>query len=255
MIDTHVHLYDQVFNADRHEVVSRAREAGVRCSILPAIDKSTYQAQQDCLKQYPDFCHKAAGLHPTAVREDYREELGFAFHNTGGAVAIGEIGLDAYWSRDFLELQILAFEEQIGWARDLDLPLIIHSRSSFPELLRSLKRCSSPYMRGVLHAWSGSGEIFREANRYGRFMMGIGGVVTFRNARLAETVRNTDLTDIVLETDAPWLSPVPFRGKRNESSYLTYIAEKIAQEKQISMEKVVSQTTQNALSLFFNKKT
>jgi len=251
MIDTHVHLYDQAFDTDRDLVVERAKNTGVRHCILPAIDKSSFRAQQECLARYPWFCHKASGLHPTSVNTDFRKELDFAYSNLEGAVAIGEVGLDGYWSREFMEEQILALEEQVQWAREKDLPLIIHSRSSFPELLSTLKKCRYPGMRGILHAWSGSAEVFREANRYGHFLMGIGGVITYSNARLAGVVQEFDLAQIVLETDAPWLSPVPFRGNRNESAYLKYIAEKLAQLKDVSAEKVVGQTTQNALSLFF----
>lgn len=254
MIDTHVHLYDQAFDPDRDQVVQRAKEAGVSRCILPAISMSSFKAQADCLERYPEFCYKAMGLHPTSVDGNYRKELDFAYENIQNAVAIGEVGLDAYWSDEYMKQQVIVFEEQILWARDLDLPLIIHSRSSFPELLNSLKKCRFPGMRGVLHAWSGSVEIFREANRYGHFLMGIGGVITFHNARLADVVKNTDLSFLVLETDAPWLSPVPFRGKRNESSYLSYIAEKISLIKGLSLDSIVDQTTQNALSLFFNTK-
>jgi len=253
MIDTHVHLYDSAFDPDRDQVVERAKNAGVTHCILPAIDKSTSAAMQACLERYPGFCHKASGLHPTSVGTDYGLELDHAYSKMSGAVAIGEIGLDFYWSREFAGEQITAFEQQLEWARDLDLPVIIHSRSAFPELLASLKKCAFPGMRGVLHAWSGSLEVFKQACRAGDFLMGIGGVVTFKNARLAEIVSATALERIVLETDAPWLTPVPYRGKRNESAYLTFIAGKIAHIKDISNEKVIGQTTQNALSLFFLK--
>ncbi len=253
MIDTHVHLYDSAFNPDRDQVVERAKNAGVTHCILPAINKSTYAAMQECLKKYPGFCHKASGLHPTSVKADFRQELDHAYSTMAGAVAVGEIGLDFYWSREYEREQINAFEQQLEWARDLDLPVIIHSRSAFPELLASLKKCTYPCMRGILHAWSGSREVFEQACRGGYFFMGIGGVVTFKNARLAETVRETDLKSIVLETDAPWLTPVPYRGKRNESAYLTFITRKISLLKDVSIEKVIGQTTQNALSLFFKK--
>jgi TatD DNase family protein len=253
MIDTHVHLYDSAFDPDRDQVVERAKKAGVTHCILPAIDKSTYTALHECLERYPGFCHKASGLHPTSVGADYDLELGHAYSKMSGSVAIGEIGLDFYWSHEYAGEQITAFEQQLEWARDLDLPVIIHSRSAFPELLASLKKCAFPAIRGVLHAWSGSREVFEQACRSGDFYMGIGGVVTFKNARLAEIVRETDLERIVLETDAPWLTPSPYRGKRNESAYLTFIAQKIAQIKDISIEKVIGQTTQNALSLFFEK--
>jgi len=253
MIDTHVHLYDSAFDPDRDQVVERAKKAGITHCILPAIDKSTYGAMQECLETYPGFCYKASGLHPTSVNADYNLELGFAYSKMTDAVAIGEIGLDFYRSREYTGEQISAFEQQLEWARDLDLPVIIHSRSAFPELLASLKKCAFPGMRGVLHAWSGSREVFDQAGRYGDFFMGIGGVVTLKNARLGEIVRKTGLDRIVLETDAPWLTPVPYRGKRNESSYLTYIAQKIALLKDISPDQVIGQTTENALSLFFGK--
>ncbi|HOO42134.1 MAG TPA: TatD family hydrolase [Bacteroidales bacterium] len=251
MIDTHVHLYDSAFDPDREQVVERAKNAGVTHCILPAIDKSTYPAMQECLEKYPGFCYKAMGLHPTSVGADHDTELGFAYSKMADAVAIGEIGLDFYWSREHVQEQIRAFEQQLEWARDLDLPVIIHSRSAFPELLASLKKCAFPGIRGVLHAWSGSREIFEQACRTGDFFMGIGGVVTFKNARLASVVKETGLERIVLETDAPWLTPSPYRGKRNESAYLSFIAQKIADLKDISLEKVMDQTTQNALSLFF----
>ncbi|NLA15584.1 MAG: TatD family hydrolase [Bacteroidales bacterium] len=253
MIDTHVHLYDQAYDKDRDRVVARAKEAGVTRCILPAIERSTYKAMEACLKSYPNWTFKAMGVHPGSIGSNYKEELDFARTHVNKAVAIGEVGLDFYRSREFQKEQIVALEEQIQWAKELDLPLIIHSRSAFPELLQTFKKCSHPNMRGILHAWSGGVEVFREANRYGHFYMGIGGVLTFRNARLAEVVKETQLNQIVLETDAPWLSPEPFRGKRNESAYLVYIADRLAQVKGTNKEYVVAVTTQNALSLFFTK--
>ncbi len=250
MIDTHTHLYDQAFDPDREEVAARAREAGVSACILPAIDQSTWEAQQACARLFPGFCHSASGLHPTSVNENYRRELDFAWQTLPDAVAVGEIGLDAYWSREFLKEQTEVFEEQLSWAIQKDLPVIIHSRSAFPELLESLRRTSSAGLRGILHAWSGSMEIYTEANRYGHFLMGVGGVVTYKNAHLVNVLQKVPLTEIVLETDAPWLTPAPFRGRRNESSYLKYILAKVAEIKGLSAEETDHQTTRNALSLF-----
>ncbi|MDD2642572.1 MAG: TatD family hydrolase [Bacteroidales bacterium] len=250
MIDTHTHLYDQAFDPDRAEVVARARAAGVSACILPAIDQSTWQAQQACSGFFSGFCHSASGLHPTSVNENFREELDFARQTLPGAVAVGEIGIDAYWSREFLKEQVEVFEEQLSWAAEKDLPVIIHCRSAFPELLESLRRTRSSGLRGILHAWSGSTEVFTEANRYGHFLMGIGGVITYKNTHLVNVLQKTSLTEIVLETDAPWLTPSPFRGHRNESSYLTYILAKVAEIKGLSPEETDSRTTQNALSLF-----
>lgn len=253
MIDTHVHLYDQAYDADRDKVVARAKEAGVSRCILPAIDQDTYHAMEACLKSYPGWCYKTTGVHPGSVDGEYKAALDFARSHTADAIAIGEVGLDFYRSEEYKKEQITALEEQIQWAKELNLPLIIHSRSAFPELLATLKKCSFPGMRGTLHAWSGGKDIFTEANRYGRFYMGIGGVLTFKNARLAAVVKETNLNQIVLETDAPWLAPEPFRGKRNESAYLVHIVEKLAEIKNTDKKQIVAVTTQNALSLFFSK--
>ena len=255
MIDTHVHLYDQAYNQDRDQVVVRAQEAGVARCILPAIDKNSYPAMEACLQAYPHFCYKAIGVHPGSIDKNYKTELDFAFSKKKDAVAVGEIGLDFYRSQEFKKEQITVLEEQLEWAKEWDLPVIIHSRSSFPELLDTFKRCRFPNMRGILHAWSAGVEVFQEANKYGTFYMGIGGVLTFKNARLAHVVEKTPLSDIVLETDAPWLAPDPYRGKRNESAYLVHIVKKMAAIKEISLHEIVSVTTQNALSLLFNKET
>ncbi len=269
MIDTHSHLYDAAFDPDRDGVVKNARAAGVTGCILPAIEQETVQAQRDCAALYPDFCRIGVGLHPTSVQKDtFLAELDvveaqlrrFAVPETQNAlkqadrwqkpVAIGEIGLDAYWSRENFDLQLQVFEQQLQWASAYGLPVIIHARACFPELMDCLKRNRSLGLRGSLHAWSGSRELFAQANRYGEFKMGIGGVLTYKNAHLAEVVRDTELSEILLETDAPWLAPVPWRGQRNQSAYVRIVAKKIAEIKEISFEEVDRQTTQNALSLF-----
>lgn len=280
MIDTHFHLYDEAFDPDRDQVVERARQSGVTQCILPAIEKANVQAQWDCAAHYAPFCRIAVGLHPTSVLKDtFMAELDLvesqlrqgavARSGTGATtthivtasapasadlwkipVAIGEIGLDAYWSRDCFEQQITVFEQQLQWASFYNLPVIIHARACFPELMDCLQRMRSLNLRGTLHAWSGSLELFTQANRYGDFKMGVGGVLTYKNSKLVEVVRQTPLSEIILETDAPWLTPVPWRGQRNESAYVRLVAEKIAQIKEIPLEEVDRQTTQNALSLF-----
>lgn len=260
MIDTHQHLYDTAFDDDRDDVVARAQSVGVTKCLLPGIDQSTFEAQQACALRYPDFCRIAVGLHPTSVNESFQAELDFARTSLETClaasasvlhpVAIGEIGLDTYWSDTFLPQQIAVFDEQVQWAARYGLPIIIHVRSCLPTLLDSLKRNRALGLRGVLHAWSGSVDVYREANKYGSFKIGIGGVLTYKNARVAESVKEIPLSDILLETDAPWLTPVPFRGKRNECAYVAYVMRQLAAIKGIEEDEVCAQTTQNALSLF-----
>ena len=196
----------------------------------------------------------ATGLHPTSVREDWKKELGFVENrlSEGGWAAIGEIGLDRHWSDTFFREQTEAFRIQMLWAAEAGLPVIIHVREAHDtlfDILDSLQEKGVP-MRGVMHAFSGSLETYRRIKSYGGFKVGIGGVVTYRNAGIAVTVKDIPIEDIVLETDSPWLTPVPFRGKRNESAYLRIIAERLADIKGLTMEEVDRVTTDNAKSLF-----
>ena len=191
-------------------------------------------------------------MHPTSVKENWKKELEFIIEESSKSnyVAIGEIGIDAYWSKEFIEQQIFVFEEQLKVASRLGLPVIIHSRDATYIILESLARCKHLNIRGVFHAFSGSYQTYQEILKLGNFMVGIGGVVTFKNSKLQEVVEKIDLNNILLETDAPWLTPAPFRGKRNEPAYLEHIASKIALIKNLSEDEVAIRTTENAKKLF-----
>ena len=253
-IDTHLHLYDEAYDVDFNEVLERMKSAGVVKCVLPAIDSTTYNRQLECAIKCAGYAYEAMGVHPTSVKENFRSELDFAlgklYDKSNSYVAVGEIGLDGYWSKEFMTEQIAAFKEQVVAASELDLPIIIHLREATEELFKALDELKGIKQRGVLHAFSGSSELYERISKYGDYSVGIGGVVTFKNASVAESLTRIPLERVVLETDAPWLTPAPFRGKRNESSYLTYIADKIAQIKEIEIDKVSEITTKNALSLF-----
>ena len=254
MIDTHTHLYDEAFADDFTEAVERAVRSGVEHLIFPGIDSSVHDRMMECASMTGGKAGTATGLHPTSVREDWKKELGFVENrlSEGGWAAIGEIGLDRHWSDTFFREQTEAFRIQMLWAAEAGLPVIIHVREAHDtlfEILDSLQEKGVP-MRGVMHAFSGSLETYRRIKSYGGFKVGIGGVVTYRNAGIAVTVKDIPLEDIVLETDSPWLTPVPFRGKRNESAYLRIIAERLADIKGLTMEEVDRVTTDNAKSLF-----
>ena len=254
MIDTHTHLYDEAFADDFTEAVERAARSGVEHLIFPGIDSSVHDRMMECASMTGGKAGTATGLHPTSVREDWKKELGFVENrlSEGGWAAIGEIGLDRHWSDTFFREQTEAFRIQMLWAAEAGLPVIIHVREAHDtlfDILDSLQEKGVP-MRGVMHAFSGSLETYRRIKSYGGFKVGIGGVVTYRNAGIAVTVKDIPLEDIVLETDSPWLTPVPFRGKRNESAYLRIIAERLADIKGLTMEEVDRVTTDNAKSLF-----
>lgn len=253
-IDTHLHLYDEAYDADFNEVLERMKSAGVIKCILPAIDSTVYSRQSKCAAKCAGYAYEAMGVHPTSIKEDYKDELEFAltklYDKSNNYVAVGEIGLDGYWSKEFINEQVTSFKEQVVAASELDLPIIIHLREATEELFAALDELKGIKQRGVLHAFSGSSEIYERISKYGDYSVGIGGVVTFKNASVAESLTRIPLERVVLETDAPWLTPAPFRGKRNESSYLAYIADKIAQIKGVDIDKVSEITTKNALSLF-----
>jgi TatD DNase family protein len=252
LIDTHVHLAVDDFAHDLPEVLERAQAAGVRKFIIPGVDRTSYFPMMEVVRRYPGKCFPAIGLHPIDVFADWREELNFVEEQLSkhAFTAIGETGMDLYHNKQHVAEQRLAFEAQINLALRYDLPLIIHSRDAFDELFAVLDKFKGKALRGVFHAFSGSIEVFRRTRKYGDFKMGIGGVVTFKNAGLANVVKNSDLSDIIVETDAPWLSPVPFRGQRNESAHLSYIVAKIAELKGCSREEVEETTTRTALSIF-----
>ena len=251
-IDTHAHLYDESFDGDFEEVVGKIKRDGVIKCIFPAIDSTTFQRQEDAAAKCGDFVSQAIGLHPTSVGANWKEELDFVFDKVdeGNYVAIGEIGLDGYWSREFMDRQKEVFREQLKLAYRLGLPVIIHVREAAEETFQVLDSLGDEIPKGVFHAFSGSVETWERIRRYGKFMVGIGGVVTYKNAGVARTVEQIPLEDILLETDCPYLTPVPFRGRRNDSGNLVYIAEKIAQIKECSLEEVANVTTENAKRMF-----
>lgn len=255
-VDTHTHLYDEAFAADADAALERAFSAGVERLIFPGIDSSTYKAQMALSGKYPSNVFNAMGLHPTSISDNWRDELQFvmdAFASDRqperGFVAVGEIGLDGYWSKTFMEQQKEAFDAQLELASRLNLPVIIHQRDALEHTFDILERWKGR-VRGLFHAFTGSAETYERIKRLGNFKVGIGGVVTFKNASIAKVVEEIELADILLETDSPWLTPAPYRGKRNESSYIPIIAEKIAQIKGIGIEQVAEATTANAEEFF-----
>ncbi|MBQ7253261.1 MAG: TatD family hydrolase [Bacteroidales bacterium] len=251
MIDTHSHIYDEAYKEDFEEMVSRAREAGVERLVMPGIDSCCHDAMVACADALPGFAYPAIGLHPTEIRENWREELQFVFDHFDDRpwVAIGEIGMDLYWSKEYQKEQMEVFCAQLSLAAEKDLPVIIHAREATEEIFECLRRVAKP-LRGSFHAFTGSYETYRRIKAAGDFYVGIGGVVTFKNAHIAQAVERIPLEDILLETDAPYLTPVPYRGKRNESAYIRYVAEKIAAVKGIAFDVVDKVTTENAADLF-----
>lgn len=250
LIDSHTHLYLKEFDDDRASMLSSAAQAGVGQLLLPAIDAETHDAMIAMEQQYTQ-CKAMMGVHPCSVKADYHRELDIAkdWFNKRDFVAVGEIGLDFYWDKTFSEEQYAAFRIQIEWAIEKKLPIVIHSRNACLECVQVIKEYRGQGVTGVFHCFSGSLEEAREIIKLG-FYLGIGGVLTYKNAGVAQVVAQLPLEHIVLETDAPYLTPVPYRGKRNESAYLRLIAEKLAELKNESLEQVAQITTANARVLF-----
>ena len=251
-VDTHAHLYDEAFDADFEQTIARIKEHGVVKCIFPAIDSTSYSRQTDAAALCGDFVSQAMGLHPTSVAGNWRDELQFALDalSRGGYVAVGEIGIDGYWSKEFIQEQKEVFRVQLEEAYKRNLPVIIHAREATEEIFQVLESLGKRVPRGVFHAFSGSYETYERICKYGDFMVGIGGVVTYKNAGVAKSIERIPLERIVVETDSPYLTPVPYRGKRNESSYLVHIPDKIAQVKGCTVEEVAAKTTGNAFALF-----
>lgn len=251
-IDTHAHVYDEAFEGEWQGVVDRAREAGVRLMLQADIDSSERGKMIEVQERFPDSIRNMAGLYPGSVNENWEQEVELArqYAGTAEVVAIGEIGLDYHYSKETSDLQKLALEAQFKMAAELDLPVNIHERDATNDFFEVLERCRHLGLRGNLHAFSGSYETFQRLQKYGDWSVGIGGVVTFKNANVAESVKKIPLDRILLETDAPYLTPVPHRGQRNESSYIPIIAAKVAELKGIDIAEVAAQTTENACRLF-----
>ena len=250
-IDTHSHLYDEAFAEDEDLAVERAKEAGVTKIISPDIDSASRTEMFTMADRHPGVIFPTLGLHPTSVGADWEKELSALEDHLDRKIwAIGEIGMDCYWSKEFIKEQQTVLKLQLELADKLALPVIIHSRDSTELIINVLKECRHLNLKGVFHAFSGSVETFRELRKLGDWYIGIGGVLTYKKASIAETVKEIPLDRILLETDSPYLTPVPYRGKRNESSYIPHIAAKLAEQTEKPIEEVAATTTENARTLF-----
>lgn len=260
-IDTHAHLYLPQFDQDRPQMLRRAWDAGVKHLFLPNIDSESIASLYQIVDDAPQQCYPMMGLHPCSVKENFTHELSIAEkelkHSGRRFYAVGEIGLDFYWDTTFTQQQYEALEAQIEWAKELNLPIVLHCRNSFDQTFEVVKRhCGSGKLSGVFHCFSGSVQDAKKVANLGNFYMGIGGTVTYKKSELPQVIQSIDLSYFVLETDAPYLAPEPYRSakdalqKRNESLYIVNIAQKIAQIKGIDVENVARLTTENALKLF-----
>lgn len=249
--DTHTHLYSEEFNDDREAMVARAINSRVKRLFLPNIDIQSIQPMLDLVWRFPENCFPMMGLHPCSVDEHVEAHL-FQIQKwfkKRKFYAVGEIGLDFYWSVEFRDQQIMAFKKQIQWAIQMDLPINIHSRNSTDEVIAILKEMKHPALRGIFHCFSGNAHQAKQVTELG-FYLGIGGVLTYKKSELPDAIADIDLQHLVLETDAPYLSPMPYRGKRNESAYIVDIAEKLAELKSTTIEKVANITTENSVKIY-----
>ena len=258
-IDTHCHLDGEEFAADRDAVVQRAREAGCTAVFLPAIDVASCHTVLDVCRQYPDYCRPMLGLHPEEVKADWKEVLGHIKYSltshlsplTSPVIAIGEVGLDYYWSREFEHEQLEAFEEQVRWAVELQLPLMIHCRKAQNEMVAIIKRYAHDLPGGVFHCFTGNVQEAQQLLEFDRFVLGIGGVLTFKKSHLPETLAEVvPLNRIVLETDAPYMAPVPLRGQRNEPAFIRHVITRLAEAYGVAEEEICRQTNANVARVF-----
>ena len=251
LTDTHCHLYSEEFAADTDDIIKKAEQEAVAKFYLPAIDSTTHDQMISLEEKYPGKCIAMMGLHPCYVKENYLSELQLVddWLVKRKFAAVGEIGLDFYWDKTFATQQYEAFRRQIEWSLHYKLPIVIHTRNAMAETIAVVKEYASKGANGIFHCFSGNYEDAVEIINLG-FYLGIGGVITYKNAGLAEVIDKVDLKYLVLETDAPYLTPVPFRGKRNESSYIKYVAEKLAQIKNVPIDEVAAVTTANAQKIF-----
>jgi TatD DNase family protein len=251
MIDSHAHIYDETFKDDIELVIQRAKDAGISKILMPAIDSSIIDSMLSMESLYPTYCIPMMGLHPCYVKENYMAELDIVkqWLQKRKFTAIGEIGLDYYWDTTFAAEQKIAFETQMQWALDYDLPIAIHTRNAMGETIEMVKPFAKKGLKGVFHCFSGSNESAKEIIKMG-FYLGIGGVVTYKNAGVAEALIDIPLDSLMLETDAPYLPPVPYRGKRNEPIFMKEVAQKIADIKQVDIQLVIEKTVVNTETLF-----
>ncbi|PVD51039.1 hydrolase TatD [Terrimonas sp.] len=251
IIDTHCHLYTEDFDADIATVIRRAQDVGVQQFYLPNIDSASIDSMLKLETDFPGVCIPMMGLHPCSVKEDYKNELAVveSWLQKRTFAAVGEIGLDFHWDKTFTDQQYEAFHQQIEWAKAYNLPIVIHTREAMQQCIDVVKQHKDEKLKGIFHCFGGSINEAKQIIDLG-FYLGIGGVLTYKKARLKETLKEISIKHLVLETDAPYLTPVPFRGKRNESAYLQYIIEALAEAKNIPIEEVASVTTANANFVF-----
>jgi TatD DNase family protein len=250
--DTHTHIYLKDFDEDRKQIIKECLDSGVNKLLLPNIDKSSIADVIKTCELYKDICYPMVGLHPCYVKDAYKNDLNYLkpIIKTIDTIAIGEIGIDLYWDKSNLENQREAFKTQIIWAKEFKLPIVIHARDSYNEIFEVLDQVNDENLKGVFHCFSSS---LKDADRilnYGGFKLGIGGVVTFKNSGLDKVVKNIDIKNIVLETDSPYLTPTPFRGTRNKSSYIPIIANKLSDIYELSSEEIGNITSKNAKEIF-----
>jgi TatD DNase family protein len=249
--DTHTHLYSSQFKEDQSAMIQRAKDAGVSRFFIPAIDSSYTESMMKLEKNFPKDVFLMMGLHPTSVKENYLEELAHVkeWIDKKKFFAIGEIGIDLYWDSSFLIQQQEAFRTQIKWAKEKKLPIVIHCRDAFDEIFEILEQEKGDSLRGIFHCFTGTKEQAEKAINY-NMKLGIGGVATFKNGKIDKFLNEINLKHIVLETDAPYLAPTPFRGKRNESAYITNIIDKLVEIYKVPFEEIVATTTQNSKAVF-----
>lgn len=252
LIDTHSHLYLEEFDPDQDKLALEAQVSGIDTLLLPNVDTTTIDRLHQLADRYPDFAYPMMGLHPTSVGADYAEALGRteAWLGKRSYCGIGEVGIDLYWDRTYLNEQKIVFEEQLRWSLDADLPVAIHTRQAYPEVLDCIYKVNPDKLYGVFHSFTGSAEELAEVQKLPNFKIGINGVVTYKNTTLRETLRAASVDRIVLETDAPYLPPVPYRGKKNLPVYIWKTAEKLAELYDLPLDDLVGKTRENALNLF-----
>jgi TatD DNase family protein len=251
-VDTHTHLFSPSFDEDRTEIVQRAIKAGIETMLLPNIDVESIEPMYNLCAQFPLNCFPMMGLHPGSVDENWEENLDIIRKNLFERknCAVGEIGMDLYWDKTFVNEQAEAFRRQVNWAKELNLPIVIHAREAFDEIFAIVDELNDERLTGVFHCFTGTLEQAKKIQNYGGFKLGIGGVLTYKKAGLDEILKDVELSELILETDSPYLPPTPHRGKRNESAYLLHIAEKLADVKGVRLTEVAKITSKNANELF-----
>ncbi|MDR1524210.1 MAG: TatD family hydrolase [Tannerella sp.] len=252
IIDTHTHIYSKEFDDDRSAIINSAKQAGIKAVLLPNEDSGSIASINRLCDEEPDFTFPMIGLHPESVKKDYIKEMQLIEKALAKRryYAIGEIGIDLYWDKTYLKEQKTVFEEQLRWSIDLQLPVAIHTRDSLDEALDCIYNVGADRLKGVFHCFGGTIGEWDKISKLSSFYIGIGGIVTFKNNTLAETLRHIPVERILLETDAPYLAPVPYRGKRNEPAYITKTADKVAECYKTTREEIAKRTFQNSLDLF-----